>query len=178
MSELLSRLSPRERVLVIAASIFISGALVYGVLVDPLLSKQRDYRTWSKGALDDLVQFRMLAKQYHEVESSLKDIERRVSTGRSGSSLLSAMEADARKLGLADRIASMKPFTNDLESGMVQTSVEMRIEKINLRELVGFLETVEKGSNMVKTGRLRIKSRFDDPELLDATILVSALETR
>lgn len=178
MNEMLRRMSPRERVLVATAAIFISCALVYGLVVDPLVSKQRDYRTRIQSKLDSLVQFRTLAAQYREMESSLKDLEQKVSAGQSGSSLLAAMEADARKLGLADRIASMKPFTNELDSGMVRTSVEMRIEKVNLRELVGFLETIEKSGTMVRTGRLRIKSRFDDPELLDATILVSALEAK
>lgn len=178
MTDLMNRLSPRERILVIAAFIFISCALVYGLVIDPLVSKQRDYQTRIVSKLDDLAEFRMLAAQFREMEFSLKDLEKKVAAGKSGSSLLSSMEADARKLGLADRIASMKPFTSELDSGMVQTSVEMRIEKVNLRELVGFLETVEKSGTMVRTGRLRIKSRFDDPELLDATILVSALEAR
>jgi type II secretory pathway component PulM len=178
MTELLQRLSPRERVLVLVAFLFISSALVYGLVVDPLMSRQQHYRTMIKSTLDDLVEFRILTAQYLETESSLKDLERRVSTGKSGSSLLAAMEADARKLGLADRIASMKPFSNDLDSGMVQTSVEIRIEKINLRELVEFIEAVEKSGTMVKTGRLRVKTRFDDPEFLDATFLITALEVR
>jgi general secretion pathway protein M len=178
MTELLRRLSPRERGLVIGAFLFISVVIAYGLIIDPLVSSQRLYRSMTRGTLDDLVEFRGLAAKYRETESSLRNLERRLTAAKSSSSLLAAMEADARKLGLADRIASMKPFTNDLDSGMVQNSVEMRIEKINLGELVGFLETVGKSGIMVKTGRLRIKTRFDDPELLDATILVTSLEAR
>jgi general secretion pathway protein M len=178
MNELLRRLSTRERTLVLAAFIFISCTILYGLVIDPLVSRQRNYRTMISSTLDDLVEFRKLAAQYRETESSMSNLVKRVSAGQSGSSLLAGMEADARKQGLADRIASMKPFTNDLDSGMVQTSVEIRIEKINLRELVGFLETVEKKETTVKTERLRVKTRFDDPELLDVTVLVTALEAR
>ena len=96
----------------------------------------------------------------------------------SGMSLLAVMESNARKLGLADRIASMKPFTSELESGIVQSSVEMRVEKVDLKGLVNFLKAVETGPNMAVTTRMRIKTRFDDPSLLDTTLLVSTLETR
>lgn len=176
MFDLLRRLSPRERNLVLAASIIISCALLYGLIVDPLVSRQRYYETRIQNTVNDLMEFRVLAAKYRETEASFKDLEEKISSSKSDSSLLSSIEGNARKLGLADRIASMKPFTNDLESGMVQTSVEIRIEKINLRELVDLLESVRQSGTVVRTGRLRIKTRFDDPKLLDATILVSAVE--
>lgn len=178
MIELLRRLSPRERGLVIGAALFITSALVYGLIIEPLISSQRHYRNMAEGKLQDLVQFRKLARDYRDMESSLKMLESKVSARKPGTSLLAAMEAEARKLGLSDRIASMKPFTNDLDSGMVETSVEMRLEKVNLRELVELLKTVEESGLMARTGRLRIKARFDNPQLLDTTVLVTALETR
>jgi len=72
----------------------------------------------------------------------------------------------------------MKPFTTELESGMVQSSVEMRVEKIDLNGLVRFIEAIETGPHMASTTRLRIKTRFDDPALLDTTLLVTTLENR
>jgi hypothetical protein len=72
----------------------------------------------------------------------------------------------------------MKPFTSELELGLVQSSVEMRVEKVDLKGLVEFIEAIETGPNMALTTRLRIKARFDDPALLDTTLLVTTLETR
>jgi general secretion pathway protein M len=178
MIDLLRRLSPRERGLVIGAALFITMALVYGLIVDPLITSQSRYHSMALRKRDDLARFRMLAMDYRKMDSSLKYLENKVSAEKSGTSLLATMEAEARKLGLSERIASMKPFTNDLDSGMVETSVEMRLEKVNLRELVELLKTIENSALMARTGRLRIKTRFDDPQLLDTTVLVTALETR
>jgi len=178
MTELLRRLSARERGLVIGAALFITAALVYGLVVDPLVASQRRYRSMATRKREDLARFQMLATDYRKMDSSLKYLENMVSAGKSGTSLLAAMEAEARKLGLASRITSMKPSSNELDSGMVETSVDMRIEKVNLREFVGFLKAIEGSTLMARTGRLRIKTRFDDPQLLDATVLVTALETR
>ena len=91
-------------------------------------------------------------------------------------SLLAELEAKARELNLQDNIASMKPFTTQLDSGLVESSVEIRLEKLALRGLVEFLQRVEGRGSLVATRRLRVKSRFDDPQLLDVSILVSTLE--
>jgi len=178
MTDLLRRLSPRERGLVLGAVLFIGGTLIYGVIMSPLVSSQRRYQGMVTRQRENLMQFRELAKEYRATESSLKNLEKALSGRESGTSLLAAMEREARKLGLADRIASMKPFSYDLDSGMVESSVEMKIEKIDLGELTGFLKTVEESGLMARTGRLRVKTRFDDPQLLDATMLVTALEGR
>jgi hypothetical protein len=105
-------------------------------------------------------------------------MEKKIASGSSDMSLLATMESTARKLGLADKIASMKPFTSELELGLVQSSVEMRVEKVDLKGLVQFIEAIETGPSMAVTTRLRIKTRFDDPALLDTTLLVTTLETR
>ncbi len=178
MTDLLRRLSPRERVLIFGAVLFISGTLLYGLIVSPLVSGQRRYRSMVTRQRDNLEQFRLLAAQYRDTESSLKNLEKALSERKSDTSLLAAMESEARKLGFADRIASMKPFNTDLDSGMVEASVEIKIEKMNLAELADFLTTVEESNLMARTARLRVKTRFDDPKLLDATVLVTALETR
>ncbi len=178
MTDLLRRLSPRERGLVLGAVLFIGGTLIYGLIVSPLISSQRRYQSMAARQREKLVEFREMAKEYRATESSLTNLERSLSDRKSGTSLLAAMEGVARKFGLADRIASMKPFSNDLDSGMVEASVEMRIEKIDLGELTGFLKAVEGNALMARTARLRVKTRFDDPQLLDATVQVTALETK
>jgi type II secretory pathway component PulM len=178
MTDLIRRLSLRERVLVLCAVLFIGGSLIYGLVVNPLISSQRKYQALAARQRENLDRFRELAVQYRETEASLASLEKAVSGRRSETSLLAAMEGEARKLGLADRITSMKPFSNELDSGMVESSVEVKIEKIDLKELTEFLKTVEKNDLMAKISRLRVKSRFDDRQILDVTVLITALESR
>ena len=143
MMAFFSKLSARERWLVLGAAVFVGSMFIFALIINPMMDKQRRYTRMAKDK-----------------------------------ALLAAMESNARKLGLADRIASMKPFTSELELGLVQSSVEMRVEKVDLKGLVEFIEAIETGPNMALTTRLRIKARFDDPALLDTTLLVTTLETR
>ena len=178
MMTLLSKLSVRERWLVLGAAGFLGVVLVFSLIVNPLMSNQQKYARMAQDKRLDLKQFNELASEYLTLKSSLEEIQSRVTSKTSNMSLLAAMEGTARKLGLADRIASMKPFTSELESGIVQSSVEMRVEKIDLKGLVQLVEAIETGPEMAVTTRMRIKTRFDDPELLDTTLLVTTVETR
>ena len=175
---LFSKLSDRERWLALGAALFVGSALIFGIIVNPALEKRQRYLRMAQDKHQDLVQFNEYASEYRSLQSSLVDMEKMVASRSSDMSLLAAMEGNARKLGLADRIASMKPFTTELESGIVQSSVEMRVEKIDLKGLVQFIQAIETGPHMAVTSRLRIKTRFDDPALLDTTLLVTTLETR
>lgn len=178
MMDLFSKLSARERWLVLGASVFVGSALTIAVILNPLLGQKQRYVRMAVKKSQDLAQFSQFASEYRSLQSSLVQMQKKVASGSSEMSLLAAMESNARKLGLADKIASMKPFTSELESGMVQSSVEMRVEKIDLKGLVGFIESIETGPHMAVTTRLRIKARFDDPSLLDSTLLVTKLEAR
>ncbi|UCG37756.1 MAG: type II secretion system protein M [bacterium] len=176
MLDLLRRLSPRERILVMGAGAFVLAAVLYGLVLDPLMGQKRRYEGMVERKRADLAEFRDLAARYRSTQASLDAMERRVAAREPGTSLLATMEAEARKLGLADRIASMKPVTSELESGMVESSVEIRIEKVDLKGLVEFLRAVENGPLMARAARLRVRTRFDDPQLMDVTILASTLE--
>jgi type II secretory pathway component PulM len=178
MTAFFSNLSARERWLVLGAAVFVGSALLFAIIVNPIMDKKQRYIRMAQDKRQDLAEFNEFASEYRSLQSSLAEMKRKVASGSSDMSLLAAMESSARKLGLADRIASMKPFTSELESGMVQSSVEMRVEKIDLKGLVQFIEAIETGPNMAVTTRLRIKTRFDDSALLDTTLLVTTLEAR
>ncbi len=178
MMAFFSKLSARERWLVLGAAVFVGSMFIFALIVNPMMDKQRRYTRMAQDKGRDLAQFNKLASEYRSLQSSIAEMEKKIASGSSDMSLLAAMESNARKLGLADRIASMKPFTSELELGLVQSSVEMRVEKVDLKGLVEFIEAIETGPNMALTTRLRIKARFDDPALLDTTLLVTTLETR
>jgi type II secretory pathway component PulM len=178
MMALFSKLSARERWLVLGAAVFVGSMLIFALIVNPIVDKQRRYKRMAQDKRQDLVQFNNFASEYRTLESSIAEMEKKIASGSSDMSLLATMESTARKLGLADKIASMKPFTSELELGLVQSSVEMRVEKVDLKGLVQFIEAIETAPSMAVTTRLRIKTRFDDPALLDTTLLVTTLETR
>ncbi len=58
-----------------------------------------------------------------------------------------------------------------------EEAAEVTIRKVSMDRLHKFLDEMEKGNQLVKIRRLKIKTRFDDPKLLDATVTVGTLKT-
>lgn len=68
--------------------------------------------------------------------------------------------------------------TDDIADGVQRATVEVSFARIDLRSLTGFLNEIEKSPHLVKVEKLRVRSRSDDPQLLDATVTVSTYQLR
>jgi hypothetical protein len=68
----------------------------------------------------------------------------------------------------------MQDRGNDsLGEGITRSTVEVSFAKIDLRSLTRFLNEIEKSQQLVKVEKLRVRSRNDDPDTLDAQITIS-----
>ena len=176
MRSFLHRLTERERIVIVLGAAFVLCALVYGLILSPAMEKRSRWLSMAVRKKQELVKFQELKGRYKNLTRYLSGFEKRIESSQGGDSLLARLEAGAREAGLQGNIASMKPLKTQMESGIEESSVEIRLEKLDLASLVGFLKNVESGGRIIRTGRIRIKARFDDPQLLDATLLVSTLE--
>jgi general secretion pathway protein M len=176
MPAFLDRLTARERMTVLLGGAFVLSALLYGLVLAPALEKRDRWISLAERKKQELSRFEDLSARYQSLQGTIASMERELGSRKGGFSLLAQLEAGARRLGLQDNIASMKPFRNEMDSGIEESSVEIRLEKVDLGEFIKFLQEVEGEKGLIQTRRLRIKSRFDDPQLLDISILVSTLE--
>lgn len=175
MRSFLLRLSQRERVAITLGAVFVLGAILYGLVLSPALEKRSRWLSMAVRKKQELARFEELKTRYVELTRSLSGFEKRIGSSRGGDSLLARLESGAREAGIQDKIASMKPLKTKMESGIEESSVELRLEKLDLGSLTGFLKNVEDKDRLIRIRRIRIKARFDDPSLLDATLLVSTL---
>lgn len=58
-----------------------------------------------------------------------------------------------------------------------EEAAEVTIRKVSMDRLYKFMDEIEKGNRLVKIRRLKVKTRFDDPKMLDATVTVGTLKT-
>lgn len=120
--------------------------------------------------------FRRLKGQIGEIEEDLK---------RSGEfSILSHMESLAKAQQVQDRIVQMKPKSGEITRYYRENSVEIKMEKIRLPELVRYVYQVENAPRvsrassaaLLRVKQISIKPRFDDKDLLDVSFQVSAYD--
>jgi len=93
--------------------------------------------------------------------------------GEQGESPVAAIEEIARRTGIKDRVASVKPLEEKPSPGYMDKPAEVRLEAVDLNQLVNFLYHAESGGKLMVVRELSMKSRFEDPDLLDVTMKVS-----
>lgn len=54
--------------------------------------------------------------------------------------------------------------------------MEVNFARIDLHKLTAFVNEIEKSQHLVKVEKLRLRTRNDDPNLLDASLTVSTYQ--
>ncbi len=89
-------------------------------------------------------------------------------------SLLSLIPSVASRLGLTvkELTEQRKPLG---KSSNVEVSVKLSLSKLSMDKVTALIEAIETGENegRVKITRLKINTRFDEPDLLDVQMTIS-----
>lgn len=110
---------------------------------------------------------------YSRKKSQLEAIEGGVKTGFD-TALATTIESLAQKAQMQDNIESIKERPVAPSELFDESSVEVRISKITLQQLINFLYSIEYDKDkLLRVKDLRIKTRFDNKQLLDVSFQVS-----
>lgn len=145
-------------------------------VLDPLLDeataldrqhhkKRRNY--------EDLVQ---LAGQHRELQDRLAFIEQRLARSSGSFSLLAFLEETAVATGIRDQIVGMQPQPATEVSGYQENAVEMRLDGLQLPQLLALVGAIDGAPALVEIKRLQVIPRYDGPHLLQVTIRISSYE--
>ncbi|HZY05499.1 MAG TPA: type II secretion system protein GspM [Anaeromyxobacteraceae bacterium] len=164
----LSRLSPRERVMVsaAAAAVVLFVLLLVGTGISRSISA-RESRIEEKTRL--LAQIGRLTQGYRQVQAERAALESRLKAP--GVPLMSFVAQTGQQLGV--EVNDLRPGTPGGSEGISEESVEVSLARIDLPKLARLLEGLERGPGVVKVRRLRVTTRNDDPMLVDVTLLVA-----
>ncbi|HYQ81006.1 MAG TPA: type II secretion system protein GspM [Anaeromyxobacteraceae bacterium] len=164
----LSRLAPRERVMVSAAAVAV--VLFVILLVGTGISRSisaREARIEEKTRL--LAQIGKLTQGYRQVQAERAALESRLKGPPVA--LMSFVAQTGQQLGV--EVNDLRPGTPGGSEGISEESVEVSLARIDLPKLAHLLEGLERGPGVVKVRRLRVTTRSDDQQLVDVTLLVA-----
>jgi general secretion pathway protein M len=175
ISDIWRRFSWREQLVLGWGAVIILGLLLYMIVVDPLLERMA-----------------MLDRLIPQKQRELEQLNRmRVEYGR----LKGRVDADVRSLGtdfslstfvektVLERVgkphlAGIKPQPELPFENYQEVAVEVRLEKVQLGQIVSFLSGLEQAPQRLRVKRLEIKSRFNEPDLLDSAITVAVYQLK
>ena len=165
-------LAQRERVIVTIGGIVIAASLVFLIVVDPLLAKIDKLERQTIRKVKERVELASLAAEYAKKQARLTKLEQRMPPANAQFSLLAFMEGAAASVQIRDRISGMQPQTPTAIQGYAETAVDLRLDGVQLPQLLALLVAIEQAPYDVQVRHLQIRPKFDNPANLDATLRI------
>lgn len=165
-------LAPRERVIVSIGLAVVVTSLLFLIIVDPLLAKIDKLERQTVRKHKEQSELALLAGEYAEKRAALARREQRLPPAGGSFSLLAFMEEAASSARIRDRIVGMQPQQPTLMQGYQETAVDLRLDGVQLPQLLAFLVALEQAPYDVQARHLQIKPKFDNPVNLDASLRI------
>jgi hypothetical protein len=172
---LLSRLSRRERWVVGGGALLIFLLFGYLFILSPMLDRLKLFDQLIPRKEREMTELNDLAATYAALSSRLSEVEGRIRPS-ADFSILSFVEETAGRTQVRGNIAYIRPLAFQTHEKIREVPVEVKVENLTLSRLVGFLSAVEQGPALLRVRRLSLKTRFADPQFMDATFVVSSYE--
>lgn len=169
---MLSRLDMRERTLVFGGILFLVGIFVW-LLLNPYLTTMQNLDRRIEGQKQNLARIETMRQEIIQLRQQLAEVESQRGGGRP---LFSQVENLTKQMGVRDQLLSMRPQPESVQGGFRQQLVEIRLERVTLSQLVGFLHAAEYRSQGIQVRSLRVRPRFDDRSRLDVNLVLMSLE--
>ncbi len=166
------QLAPRERTIVVIGGVVIGLSLLFVLAVDPLLSTLDRLERQTARKQKDLHELARLSREYAAKRDQLATAEHRLPQTENQFSLLSFMEEATTAAQIRNRITGMQPQVQSLPQGYQETAVDLRLEGVQLPELLALLVAIDQAPYDLQVRHLKIRPKFDNPVNLDATVRI------
>lgn len=165
-------LAARERIILAAGAAVVLASLLFLVVVDPLVDRINKLERQTTRKAKDRVELAALAAEYGSKQARIGRLEQRLPTGDGQFSLLAFMEEAASSVQIRDRIVGMQPQQGTAQHGYQETAVDVRLDGVQLPQLLALLVALEQAPYDVQVHHLQIKPKYDNPVNLDATLRI------
>jgi type II secretory pathway component PulM len=170
-------LSQREKRVLFALAAFLVVLLVY-LGVDSVLRGYDKLADQIESTRMEAEKLSRLREQYMEAHRELADIKAKLDQMEKGFSMLSFIEDLANKEKIREKIGSVKPKQVPLNDSYDENIVELNMDNVTLSALVDFIHKIENSGHLLKVKRLRIKTRYDNRDLLNVTLQVTTYKRK
>ena len=171
---MISQLNQRERMFVIVGGGALVLALLYFAVVAPYRSALSRLDRQIVTRSGQLQEVKVLQDRYLAMQKQMSQVARLLGK-RQDFSALSFIEDLVEQTAGRENLLSMRPQSPETRNEFTIDSVEIKLERLTLRQLLELLMGVEGATTPMQVKSLYLKQRFDDRSLLDASMTVTAL---
>ena len=170
---MIERCSPREKLAIAVAGVaVILTILIAGILLPYRTAMQRlDQRMISRQ--EQILEARSLVQRIKGMQTEVATTARKLSAA-SAAPLVTTLEGMVVEIAGKEKILGIRPQPVTAPAGFRQEKVEMQLERVRLEQLVQLLHAIDSANSVMQSDSLKMRPRFEDPALLDVTLVVSS----
>jgi len=167
------KLTSRERYAAAGAAALVALVAFHQLAVRPAIERIETLERVMPEKTRAMERLRALSAEHRSLQKQLDDVGR--AAGQSDAAgMLSQIEQIASDCRLAGNVASMKPGTTRPAGSFTESSLEIRLEGISIKQLVDFLQRVQAAESPAVRS-LQVRQSPKTPSLLDADVQLAAL---
>ena len=173
----LKNLNDRERRILKGGAAAAALLLFLAFVLLPLRQKTLFYRAQIARKAKGVEEMRLMADRYGRLKEAF-DKKRRSDQGPGEDfTLFSFLDGAASEAGLKDRIKGMNPSVQ-VKDDYTESTVAVELEDVTLEPLVRYLHAVESAGLGLKIRKVDLKPRYSSPDLINATLIISAVRMK
>jgi general secretion pathway protein M len=166
------QLAKREKYFIALAGTIIVLALVIELVIAPFFEKKERLQLNLAVKQNNLQEMVALHQEYQALQQDTNTLARRLASRPKNFTLFSYLEKAAGDAGIKDNIKYMKPSASTGKGSFKESLVEMKLERITLGQMVGYLKRIESPEKLVSIKRISIQSNTKETSYLDAILQV------
>jgi type II secretory pathway component PulM len=163
------KFSERDKKTLTIGGIAAAIIILYAFVLSPVTSELTRKRELIPKKERDVTEMRVLREQYLEIQKRLQEAQ--AAAAKRGP-LLTEIENITKRANLSGKMVSLKPQAGVQTETFTESIVEIKLDGVTLYDIVNFVYLLEQDALRIK--KLNFKPRYDNPKLLNSTILVSS----
>ena len=168
----LGQLEKRELVMLCFGAIFVLIALLYIGVYEPYQNALTNADKAISAKRRQIVEVQKLQAEYFDLQKMTKDIEGQLAK-RSGLSALALLENIASTVGSRENLSYIRPQPAQTQGEIYIENLDIKLEKLTLQQVLQLLWNIDTAKTPMQIKNMRLKQRFDNQALTDATLTVS-----
>jgi len=176
MKQWWSKLSPTQRKYAVICVLTVLMYLLIQFILVPI--REAGVRTKRSIAAKEKVLSELLplSSEYRLLAQKKETVNRILKQRPPNFTLFSYLEGKAAEAGLAGRIKSISPLGALVSGDFEEVTVNVRLEKVTLKQLTDFLYLSESRPNLILVRKMDVTKAKDDPEYLNAVLHVATYQ--
>ena len=150
------------------ALLLLSAFLLYSNHQQTLQRLERQ----ATAARSELANFQTSLAEYRSLESKLGQVGMESPAG-GALNLIAAVENATQQIGARSQLLYVRPQPDKVRDDLIEEGVEIKLERLQLNQLVELLYQLESVQKGLKVSQLRVRTRFDNEAQLDVIMVLS-----